>query len=143
MITLRTLKRRSKRALPILEKHFPHSLGEVFEAERGANYHGLVIRCEHGAGDPCLVKDRPRCECTWHPLAGTMMTGGMSGGEQPEWSEETVYGVLSDVLWWSDRPASMTDAEWVEALRVVGMTPASHAERMSSLDREMREMSAA
>ena len=143
MITLRTLKKLSKQALPVLQKHYPDALGDVFEAVRGENYHGLVIRCSHGAGDPCLVEGRPRCDCTYHPLAGTPMTGGMDGGYEPEWSEKTVYEVLSDVTWWSDKPASMTDAEWAAALRIVGMTPASHAERMASLNREMRQTAAA
>lgn len=139
MITLRTLKKRSKQALPILEKHFPHSLGEVFPAKRGENYHGMVIRCEHGAGDPSLVKDRPRCECTYHPLAGTPMSGGMSGYYEPEWDESTVYEVLCEVLRWSEKPGTMTDAEWAAALRIVGMTPAGQAERMANFEREMAE----
>ncbi|MBP27888.1 MAG: hypothetical protein CL858_29460 [Cupriavidus sp.] len=137
MMTLRTLKKRSKQALPILQKHFPDSLGEVFLAQRGENYHGLVIRCTHGAGDPCRVKGRPRCECSYHPLPGTPMSGGMSGYYEPEWDEHTVYEVLREVLWWTDKPDTMTNAEWAAALRIVRMTPASHADRMANFEREM------
>lgn len=90
-MTLRTLKKKSKQALPIMLKHYPRELtGEVFTAERGANYHGRVIRCTHGTGDPCLVKGRPRCECTYHPLKGTPMVGAMSGYYEPEWDERPV-----------------------------------------------------
>lgn len=136
-MTLRTLKKRSKQARPILEKHFPESLiGEQFMAERGASYHGLVIRCTHGSGDPCLVEGRPRCECTYHPLKGTPMIGGMSGYYEPEWSEQTLYEVLSGVLHWSDKPEPMTDAEWARALRIVGLTPAKHAAFTEAFERE-------
>lgn len=137
MMTLRTLKKRSKQALPVLRQHFPHSLGEVFLAVRGENYHGLVIRCTHGAGDPCRKEGRPHCECTHHPLPGTPMSGGMSGYYEPEWDEHTVYEVLREVLWWTEKPASMTDAEWIAALRIVRMTPAAHAERLANFERVM------
>lgn len=136
-MTLRTLKKRSKQAQPILERHFSGSLiGEQFPAARGENYHGLVIRCTHGSGDPCLVAGRPRCECTWHPLKGTPMIGGMSGYYEPEWSEQTLYEVLSEVLRWSDKPGTMTDAEWANALRIVGLTPAKHAAEIAAFERE-------
>lgn len=139
-MTLRTLKKRSKQGLPILQRHFPHSLGEVFPAKRGENYHGLVIRCTHGSGDPDQVAGRRRCECSWHPLPGTPMSGGMSGYYEPEWDETTAYGVLQDVVGWNEKPAAMTDAEWADALAIVGWTPATHAERMAALAHELGEM---
>lgn len=66
------------------------------------------------------------------------MIGGMSGYYEPEWDEETVYEALDESLRWSDRPASMTDAEWSAALRIVGLTPASHAKLMEDFEREMK-----
>lgn len=134
-ITLRTLKKRSKQAVPILVRHYGLDASDVFLAEPGESYHGLVIRCTHGSGDPCRVKDRPRCSCTYHPLGGTPMTGGMSCGEEPEWSERTTLETLQDYLIWGERPATMTDREWQQTLRIARVTPFDQA----TFDAWMRE----
>lgn len=34
------------------------------------------------------------------PLAGTIMVGAMSYGEEPEWSEETAYEALAETVSW-------------------------------------------
>lgn len=128
MITLRTLKEKSKQALPILLKHYGLDPASVFLAEAGENYHGLVIRCEHGEGDPSRVPGRPRCDCTSHPLAGTPMTGEVSGYYEPEWDERTTIEALMQRVMWNDRPATMTDAEWAAALTITGVTPVTEAE---------------
>ncbi|MGX9983917.1 hypothetical protein [Methylobacterium fujisawaense] len=129
-MTLRTLKKRSKQALPILQKHYPQvleSLGPVFLAERGENYHGYVIRCTHGAGD---VTDRMRryCSCSYHPLPGTPMTGEVSGYYEPEWDERPVYQTLVEAVRWHDRPATMTDREWRRTLAITRTSPITEAE---------------
>ena len=133
-MTLARLKDLSERAMPILRQHFGRGLGEGFLAEEGDNYHGLRIHCD--------CPDVPSYGCTRcsHPLAGTPMIGGMSCGESPEWDEETAYETLRETLWWSDRPETMTDAEWAAALAIVGMTPALHAQRIADFEREMAEI---
>ncbi|AWN51593.1 hypothetical protein [Methylobacterium sp. 17Sr1-1] len=128
MLTLRTLKKKSKQALPILLKHYGLDPADVFLAERGENYHGLVVRCTHGAGDPCRVEDRPRCGCTSHPLKGTPMTGEVSGYYEPEWGERTTLETLVQRVMWDDRPATMTDREWRRTLAIAGVTPVTEAE---------------
>ena len=135
-LTLGALKDLSERVRPILERHFPESLyGEIFLAEEGENYHGLKIEC----GCPKLEGKRHYCPCQSHPLAGTPMLGAVSGYYEPEWDEETLYESFERVIHWTDKPDSMTDAEWAEALALTGMTPASHAERLANLEREMME----
>lgn len=128
-MTRRVLKKRSKQALAILQAHYPRSItmADIFPAERD-NYHGVVIRCTHGSGDPSLVKGRPHCNCTNHPLKGTPMTGGMSGGEQPEWDERTVLEVFWDVIAWTGRAETMTDRQWRRALAVARVKPITGAE---------------
>ncbi|BAQ44349.1 hypothetical protein [Methylobacterium aquaticum] len=121
MLTLRTLKKKSKQAQPILLKHYGLDPADVFLAERGVNHHEFVIRCTHGAGDL-----RPYCGCNSHPLKGTPMTGGMSGGEEPEWSESTLLGRLMDSVRWCGRPETMSDAEWAQALKISGATPVDY-----------------
>jgi len=67
------------------------------------------------------------------------MIGAMSGYHEPEWDERTTYGILQDVVWWSERLVGISDSEWVEALAVVGMTPEAHVERMADLARQIGE----
>lgn len=125
-MTLPLLKELSERALPILEKHFSHGLrAGAFLAEDGLNYHGWQIACA------CPAEQLGGCECQWHPLAGTPMVGGMSGYYEPEWDEETAYEALHHIVTWQEKPDTMSDAEWVEALAIVGMTPESHAARLA------------
>lgn len=129
--TLRTIKKRSKQALPILLTHYPdaaNAAGEMFLAERGENHHEFVVRCTHGVGDPCRVKGRPRCECTYHPLPGTPMFGGMFGYYEPEWDEKTALTVLQDAVLYHDRPAAMTDREWRRTLAISRRQPLTEAD---------------
>lgn len=139
--TLVELKAWSERALLVLRKHWPDSIwGEVFNADPddGYGYHGLRVRC-----DCPDVSEQWGCLTCSVALPGTPMIGGMSGYYEPEWSETTTYGLLSELLWWTERPDGISDAEWVEALAIVDMTPASHAERMVSLEREIGGLAAA
>ncbi|WP_455988978.1 hypothetical protein [Methylorubrum extorquens] len=137
-LTLPRLKELSERALPILEKHFPELLqDQTFLAEPSDNYHGLVIQCD------CPPDDRAgftKCDCQWHPLAGTPMIGGMSGYEELEWDEETAHEALAKNLEWINRAAFMTEAEWIEVLAMAGMTPDDHAKRMAWLDGEIASL---
>lgn len=137
-LTLSRLKDLSERAMPVLRQHFGRGdHGEAFLAEEGENYHGLRIHCD------CPDVSSYGCLRCAHPLAGTPMLGGVSGYYEPEWDEDTAYEVLRETLWWSDRPDTMTDSEWVGALAIIGMTPASHAERVANFEREMEEMASA
>lgn len=138
MITLRTLKKRSRLARDLLVDHYGLDPDTIFPAERGENYHGLVIRCTHGAGDPCRTPGRPRCDCTSHPLKGTLMTGGMSGYETPEWDEETLLETLTDYVSWGERPATMSDREWRLTLSITRVKPFNEEE----FTRWMRECDA-
>lgn len=112
-MNLRILKKLSKRAAPYLPL-----LGdgrEQFPAERGENYHGLLImdrtcwergRSVHGDligeheikrpaadGKGWVYMHPPSC-----PLKGTMMIGGVSGYYEPEWDEECCYGALDALV---------------------------------------------
>lgn len=135
--TLIELKGWSERALVVLQRHYPDQIwGEVFLAEpdEGYGYHGLRIRC-----DCPDVSERWGCTRCALASPGTPMIGGVTGYFEPEWDETTAYGLLSDIVRWEEKPPAMTDAEWAEALAIVGMTPASHAEQMANWEREMRE----
>jgi hypothetical protein len=112
-MNLRTLKKLSKRAAPLLPQ-----LGDnrqQFLSEEGDNYHGLIIsarkhwercssihtdcisegefciapRCREGRRHP-YVKVRPPA----HPWPRTVMVGAMQGYYEPEWDEESAYGAL-------------------------------------------------
>lgn len=112
-MNLRTLKKLSKRAAPILVQHYDL---EVFIAERGDNYHGLKIRCPHKRG-------RFTCDCEHHPLKGTPMVGEMSGYYEPEWKEETAWERLNEVVHWQGRAESMSDDEWAQTLKISRTQP--------------------
>lgn len=114
-MNLRTLKKLSKRAAPILIAHYGL---EVFIAERGDNYHGLEIRCHHKP-----KKCRRSCDCKWHPLKGTPMVGEMSGYYEPEWSEETAWERLGQLVHWEGRAKTMTDDEWASAMKIARREP--------------------
>lgn len=113
-MNLRTLKKRSKQAVPFLIAHFGRKPGDFFPARRGDNYHGLKIRCPHKVG-------RFRCDCECHPLPGTPITGEMSGGEEPEWSERTALEELQHSVQWSEQPATANDSDWQRILKVAGV----------------------
>lgn len=120
-MNLRILKKLSKRAAPYLPL-----LGDnrqQFPAEKGENYHGLIVRdwnrvervssC-HPESDfdertAAVIAPRGRAGSThpyvhlwwpYHPLKGTVMVGEMSGYETPEWSEETAWGALTEIVFW-------------------------------------------
>lgn len=114
-MNLRTLKKLSKRAAPYLPK-----IGDTraqFLAEKGENYHGLIIRDMTRLERCCSVHTdvinkqthvatiSPKCRVgtrypyvklslPCHPLKGTPMVGGVSGYYEPEWDEETAWGAL-------------------------------------------------
>lgn len=123
MMTRRILKKKSKQAREILIAHFRYTPDQFFLAERDDSYHGMRIRCGH------LRKPaRFSCECQSHPLAGTPMLGGMSGGEEPEWSERTALTDLQGLVEWGDRSAGMSDREWRRALAITRATPITDAD---------------
>lgn len=121
-MNLRTLKKLSKRAAPLLAL-----LGdrrEQFPAGRDDNYVSVLITArKHWARSRCHASYVPRNDYSstrgaplkwqtragrWRvlrppcqPRKGTVMVGGMVGGEEPEWSEETAYEALVNIVRWS------------------------------------------
>lgn len=121
-MNLRTLKKLSKRATPLLalmgdrreqfpsergDNHLSRLIGDRKHWDRSAchpsytphnNYltpRGMPIKRVTRAGRTIVI--RPPSE----PRKGTMMVGGMDGGEQPEWSEETAWEALTEQVYWS------------------------------------------
>lgn len=115
-MNLRILKKLSKRAAPYLA-----ALGdnrEQFLAEKGENYHGLIIRdrtdwerswCHpshhvgwHRKGECFCAEARKGyryiVRTPYHPLKGTPMVGAMHGYYEPEWDEETAFGALRAIV---------------------------------------------
>jgi len=114
-MNLRILKKLSKRAAPYLL--LLGDTREQFRAERGASYHGLIIRdrtcwerspCHPshelgvqqrgGEARVCVqarAGHRYMISPPSHPLKGTIMLGAVSGYYEPEWDEETAFGALS------------------------------------------------
>lgn len=112
-MNLRTLKKLSKRAAPLLPL-----LGDTrqqFPAERWDNYTGLVIRArKHWDRSPChpsyepwsdrSIKVTTRAGQTIamsppsHPLKGTVMVGAVTGYYEPEWDEQTAYEALLSIV---------------------------------------------
>lgn len=133
-MTLRTLKKRSKKAVPWLVKFFGYKPADFFPAaqtRQGENYHGLKIRCAHRPVREAWLPDATyQCcrNCSSTPLKGTPMFGCMSGYETPEWDERTAYEELSNILMWSDRPAGATEDEHRAMLRLTGLKPFDEAE---------------
>ncbi|WP_420104104.1 hypothetical protein [Bosea sp. (in: a-proteobacteria)] len=123
MITLRTLKKKSKQAQAILIEHYGYKPERFFLAERGDNYHGLNIRCDH-----LRKPGRFRCDCQSHPLPHTPMTGEVSGYEEPEWDERTALEELRKKVDWEPRPASLSDKAWRRVLTISGTKPVTQAD---------------
>lgn len=118
-MNLRILKKLSKRAAPYLP--LLGDTREQFRAEQDDNYHGLVISAEkhwerhdsvHDEAIRCYEGEyviAPKCrEGTRypyihirppiHPWAGTIMVGAMQGYYEPEWSEESAWGALHEIV---------------------------------------------
>lgn len=115
-MNLRTLKKLSKRAAPLLDQ-----LGinlEKFPAERDDSYHGAFISDrKHWERYPCHATYKGRNDWSFkrgaeivfttrsgrrvvmsppsHARKGTIMVGGMSGYYEPEWSEESAWAALA------------------------------------------------
>lgn len=116
---LRILKKLSKRAAPLLVQLGIADESALFRAEKNDNYHGTVIRDrKHWERTRCHPSHKPVRKADEikyltrkghvvsmsppsHPLKGTMMTGGMSGYYEPEWSEECAYAALFQHLSYS------------------------------------------
>jgi hypothetical protein len=113
-MNLRTLKKLSKRATPILP--LLGDTREQFSAKRYENYTATLIRArKHWERGATVWKDIPEPSCDRicyrarsgrvismrppsHPLKGTPMVGGMSGYYEPEWDEETAWDSLSRMV---------------------------------------------
>lgn len=116
-MNLRILKKLSKRAAPYLA-----ALGdarEQFRAEKGDNYHGMVIRARKHAERMPSCHDEPlgyllgitqprgragsrypyvKLYPPYHPRKGTIMVGGMTGYYEPEWEEECAFAALDALV---------------------------------------------
>lgn len=123
-MNLRTLKKRSKLAVPFLVGHYGYRAADFFPAEKGDNHHGMVIRCRHKPERHGLQG----CGCAWHPLKGTPMYGEVSGHEEPEWDERPALAELRDSVRWKGRPEGIADADWARCMRVAGTHPFTIAE---------------
>lgn len=131
MITLRILKKKSKQAREILIAHYRFQSKDFFLAERRDNYHGQRIRC----GCPQKGDLGRGCDCQWHPLKGTPMTGETSGYYEPEWDERTAFEDLQKKIMWEARPATISDREWSRILSITGVKPIT-AEKVEDWFRE-------
>ncbi|WP_376959676.1 hypothetical protein ABNQ39_07135 [Azospirillum sp. A26] len=148
-MNLRILKKLSKRAAPLLA-HFDIELHRLLLAEKGDSYTGLLIkdrtcwdrgRSVHDEVGLHEIKHPARDGNGWvymrppsHPLKGTPMVGRTVGYEEPEWEERTALEELMECIRWSDKPATMTDAEWALAQRITGVTPITQDEIDGMLD---------
>jgi len=121
-MNLRTLKKLSKRAAPLLPIFGDDR--EQFRAEPYANY-GVPFIGERKHWERCRVHDGYVPLRNWvgrgdrdigshiyrarsghliamkpptHPRKGTMMVGAMSGYYEPEWDEQTAWSALCDFL---------------------------------------------
>ncbi len=119
IVNLRTLKKLSKRAAPLLA-----ALGdtrEQFRAERHDNYTStLISERKHWDRSRCHASYEPRNNWSGrqghevvahtrsghtlvlrppsHPRKGTVMVGAVSGYYEPEWDEETAWDSLLDLV---------------------------------------------
>lgn len=119
-MNMRILKKKSKQAAAILQRHYPLALGEtMYMAEKCVSTCGIAIKCPY----------------TIFVLKGTPMIGWMSGFDEPEFTEQTAYERLWDLMLWGGRPESMTDDQWRRAKRVTGITDAM----IASHERWVRE----
>lgn len=143
-MNLRILKKLSKKAVPLLA-HFGIGPADLFLAERRDNYLGILLMdrsCWDRGRSPHAdlihereIKRPARDGKGWvymhppvHPLKGTPMVGGVDGGEQPEWSEQAAWEMLRGFVRWSDKPTTMTDAEWALAQRITRTKPITQSE---------------
>jgi len=118
MITLRSLKKKSKQAMVYINKY---KLDErkQFLAIRGDNYHGLNIRCTHLPNRRTAIK----CDCQYHPLKGTPMLGATQGYYEPEWYETTAFSALCEIVSWNEKPKDVTEYDWLHMQRITGCKP--------------------
>lgn len=123
MITRRALKKKSKAARAILIAHYRYTAKSFFLSERGDNYHGLRIRCDH-----IRKPGRFSCDCQSHPLKCTPMIGEMKGYYEPEWDEHTALEELRQKVEWEARPGSMSEHDWRRTLAVAGVKPITQAD---------------
>jgi len=121
-VNLRTLKKLSKRAAPLLtllgdrreqfpcpngDGHLSWLITERKHWDRSSCHpsytpsnsystpRGMPLKLTTRAGHPLII--RPPME----PRKGTIMVGGVDGGPQPEWSEETAWEALREQVWWA------------------------------------------
>lgn len=114
-MNLRTLKKLSKRAAPLLPL-----LGDTrpqFRADKEGGEVPIVIKArkhfermrsphsENGrqGGLAWPARDGRGYVKAWPPTSprkGTIMVGGMSAGEEPEWSDEPAWCALTDLVFW-------------------------------------------
>lgn len=120
-MNLRTLKKLSKRAAPLLGK-----LGdrrEQFRAEADDSYISTLITArKHWERHTCHPSYEPKnrfsglrgtpikrqtrtgrflvVEPPNHPRKGTIMVGWTCGGEEPEWAEGSAWEALFDLMFW-------------------------------------------
>ncbi|UGY23843.1 hypothetical protein HU675_0038830 [Bradyrhizobium septentrionale] len=114
-MNLRILKKLSARAAPLLPL-----LGDrrdQFPAERDDACIGIVIRQRKNFervrsvhaevyGDSIKVPARDgkggwiNLSPPGHARKGTIMVGGMDGGEQPEWNERSAWEALCEIVHW-------------------------------------------
>lgn len=113
-MNLRILKKLSKRAAPLLpllgdnRQQFPAERGDGHTSTTGHDRkHWLRMRSIHGEEFPGTIKYKPRQGAhwiamrePWDALKGTPMVGAMEGYYEPEWSEETAWEALLDIVWW-------------------------------------------
>ena len=114
-MNLRTLKKLSKRAAPLLPLLGDNR--EQFRAEKCDNYTKTLIReRKHFERGRSVHADRLRegeikrpakdgNGWIWmappsHPREGTVMVGAVSGYYEPEWDEETAWDALSSLVRW-------------------------------------------
>lgn len=113
-MNLRTLKKLSKRAAPLLPLLGEHR--KQFPAVRGDNYIGIVIRArKHWERGRSVHADLMREEQVKKPAAdgngwiymhppdqprkGTIMVGALCGYYEPEWVEHSAWEALLDYVY--------------------------------------------
>ena len=140
-MNLRTLKKLSKRAVPLLAAL--GDMGEIFLSERGDNYHGLVIKArKHWDRNRCHPTHKPRDEhqivlttqqghricmsAPSNPRKGTPMIGWVSVCETPEWDERCCWALLLELVHshYTDWEALSDDIDAIPALTRDLSTPA-------------------
>jgi len=149
-MNLRILKKLSKKAVPLLA-HFDIEPHRQFLAEKGDSYTGLLIMDRscwdrgRSVHDECAwegMRKKPAADgngWVWmrpphNVLKGTPMVGRIVGHEEPEWDERTALEELMECIRWSDKPDTMTNAEWALAQRITAVTPITQDEIDGMLD---------